>query len=187
VLTAAVTAFIRFLVAQGLQHPGLLGAVPRLRRWKMSSLPRYVSEEEIARLLEVCRDGSAMGLRDEALLVVLFRLGLRAGEAARLSLDDVSWRDGLVLVRATKTRRERTLPLPEDVGPIVGRYLREGRPPTTYRGIFVRHLASIVPLTSGGVAAVARKTRGASGIQGFQAGNPFAPPQRGHPHGAARG
>ena len=164
VLCGAITAFSKFLIARGLRDPGFLGAVPRIRRWRLSSLPRYASEEEIAMLLEVCRDGSTMGLRDEALLVVLFRLGLRAGEVARLELDDFGWRDGTVLVRATKTRRERTLPLPEDVGLIVGRYLREARPTTTHRGIFLRHLAPNVPLTPGGVVNVARQREAQAGI-----------------------
>lgn len=162
-LKAAISALVRYLVSRGLHPANLAGAVPRIRQWSLSSLPRYATDEEIDALLRTCRDGSPIGLRDQAILTVLYRLGLRACETVRLTLEDVNWRDGVLLVRG-KSKRERPLPLLNDVGAILARYLREARPPTSRREVFLRHYAPIGPLTSVAVSTIARKRELAVGI-----------------------
>lgn len=169
-LQAAIVALVRFLATEGLHQAGLAGAVPRIRHWSLSSLPRYVTEKEIHALLQTCRDGSTMGLRDEAILTVLYRLGLRAHEVVRLTLDDINWRDGVLLVHG-KTKRERPLPLLEDVGAILARYLKEGRPVTSRREIFLRHYAPIGPLTSVGARTMVTKRERAAGISAPKLGS----------------
>jgi integrase len=81
----------------------------------------------------------------------LVRLGLRAGEVVRIQLDDIDWRAGNVLIRAGKTRRERVLPLPQSAGEAIVRYLKEGRPASAHRHLFLSLCPPHVPLTSSGV------------------------------------
>ena len=145
---SAIRIFLRYLVTCGMIPAGLEAAVPGMWIWTHASLPEYFSEEEIARLLTVSADGTAVGKRNYALLLLLARLGLRAQEAVHLRLDDIDWRAGIVSVCARKTHRERVLPLPEDVGEALVAYLRVGRPPTTSRAIFLTHTAPYRPLQS---------------------------------------
>ena len=88
-------------------------------------------------MLACCQDGTAVGLRDYAVVLLLVRLGLRAREVVRLTFDDVDWRGGVLLVRAGKTRRERRLPLTQEVGTALVAYIRAGRPSTSTRAIFL--------------------------------------------------
>ena len=143
---SAVRIFLRYLVLCGILPSGLEAAVPGMRVWTYASLPEHFSSEEVARLLALSADGTASGRRNSALLLLLARLGLRAQEAARVRLDDIDWHNGTLLVRAQKTPRERLLPLPDEVGQAIVAYLRDGRPATTCREIFLTHTAPYVPL-----------------------------------------
>jgi site-specific recombinase XerD len=108
----------------------------------------------VSRLLASCDRGTPGGRRDYAILTVLARLGLRAGEVAGLELDDLDWRGGEIIVRGKGNRAER-LPLPADVGEAVAGYLRAGRPATAAgRTVFVRVKAPRRALTKGGVTQV---------------------------------
>lgn len=143
---SAVRIFLRYLVLCGLLPSGIEAAVPGMRVWTYASLPEHFSPQEVEQLLTLSADGTASGRRNSALLLLLARLGLRAQEAAHLRLDDVDWHNGTVLVRAQKTHRERLLPLPDEVGQALVTYLRDGRPATTSREIFLTHTAPYVPL-----------------------------------------
>jgi integrase/recombinase XerD len=143
---SAIRIFLRYLVMRGMLPSGLEAAVPGMRVWTPASLPEHFSQDEVTRLLTISADGTASGRRNYALLLLLARLGLRAQEAARLRLDDIDWHNGTILVRAQKTRRERILPLPDEVGQAVVAYLRDGRPSTTCREIFLAHTAPYQPL-----------------------------------------
>ena len=98
------------------------------------------------------------------MLLVLLRLGLRAGEVASLTLDDLDWRAGEVVVRG-KGGREDRLPLPVDVGEAIAGYLWRGRPQTTHRAVFLRALAPVGPLTRGGVSVIVRRSCVRAGIE----------------------
>jgi site-specific recombinase XerD len=163
---AAVRIFLRYLVTRGLVPAGLEAAVPGMRVWTHASLPEHLSSEEVSRLLTtVSADGTAMGRRNYALLLLLARLGLRALEAARLRLDDVDWRTGVVVLRARKTHRERVLPLPEDVGQALLAYLRHGRPATPCRELFLEHTAPYHPLqTASAITKVVKRLLPKAGI-----------------------
>jgi len=115
-LATAIRSLIRFLASKDAVPAGLLGAVPAVRTWRHSSIPRTVSAEEVERVLAACNTDSAYGLRERAIVLLLARLGLRAGEVIRLRVEDIDWLRGCVLVRAGKTHRERSLPLSKEVG-----------------------------------------------------------------------
>ena len=142
----AIRAFLRFLVCCGEIRPGLEIALPLREQVKHSTLPRHLTPEQVKAALSVCRDGTLMGIRDLAVLLLLARLGVRAGEVAELCLDDVDWREGRLLIRAQKTRRERVLPLTRDVGSALTDYLAHARRRTATRSIFLQCAAPYAPL-----------------------------------------
>jgi hypothetical protein len=120
-------AFLRHLHLRGLNPLALAGCVPSIRQWKFASLPTYLSAAQVQRVLEGCDRTTALGRRDYAILMMLVGLGLRAGEVATLTLDDIDWRAGEMLVRAKGRQRVR-MPMPREVGVAVVAYLRDGRP-----------------------------------------------------------
>lgn len=125
------------------------------------SLPRGVDAERIAALLAVCDPTTAIGARDRAVVLILVRLGLRAGEAARLSLDDIDWTNGHLKV--TGKGREHTLPIPVDVGQALEAWLRL-RPPALDRAVFVRMKAPRRMMTPQGVSGIIARLSDLAGI-----------------------
>ena len=133
--------------------PGPLAwAVPAVATWRLASLPAPLEPGQVAAMLAGCDTGTAAGRRDLAMLTLLARLGMRAGEVAALSLDDFDWRAGEITVTG-KGRRSERLPLPPDVGEAVASYLRGGRPEPVEgtRRVFLRLHAPHCGLTTGGV------------------------------------
>jgi integrase/recombinase XerD len=124
-------SLLRFLYLDGQVSAPLTGAVPSAACWQLAALPRAVSPAEVARLMGSCDLGSVAGRRDFAILVLLARLGLRAGEVAGLDLGDIRWRQGEIIVRGKGSRRD-ILPLPADAGEAVAGWLAEGRSPTVF-------------------------------------------------------
>lgn len=106
-------------------------------------------------MLGSCDRRSTFGRRDFAVLTVLVRLGVRAGEVAALELADIDWRAGEITIRG-KARREERLPLPVDVGDALVGWLRRGRPGCECSNVFTRVRAPHRGLTSGGVSAIVR-------------------------------
>jgi site-specific recombinase XerD len=153
----AMRALLRFLTTTGAVRSGLDGAVPAVRQWKHAALPGYLSPHQMQRALAQCDESPAMGRRDLAILLLLARLGLRAGEVAALELGDIDWREGCVRIRAGKTGRERCLPLPDEVGNAIVAYLRHGRANPPYRAVFLRIRAPLRPLTAAGVSDIAHR------------------------------
>jgi len=111
----AIRVMLRHLISRGEVSGGLEAAVPMVRQWKHAALPRHLSEAEIARVLEFCANGTPLGRRNYAILLVLARLGLRANEVAQLALDEFDWVEGHAAIRGGKTRHELRLPLPNDI------------------------------------------------------------------------
>ena len=103
------------LDCQGRCTSDLLLAIPSIAGWRRASLPSYLSAEEIEQVISACDNETAIGARDRAVLLLLARLGLRAGDVASLQLNDIDWEQGLFHV-AGKNRRRTVLPLPQDVG-----------------------------------------------------------------------
>ncbi len=132
--------------------------------WQLATLPKAISAAEVARLLGSCDRHKALGRRDFAILTVLVRLGVRAGEAAALELGDIDWRAGEIVVRGKGGRRDR-LPLPVDVGEALAGWLCDGRPrEITCSALFTRLRAPHGGLRTSGVSAVVRRAGRGTGV-----------------------
>jgi integrase/recombinase XerD len=150
----ALRSLLGFLHLRGIVGESLVGAVPSTAAWRLSGLPRALEPEQVDALLASCDRQSSSGRRDFAILTMLSRLGMRAGEVAALTLEDVDWRAG-ELVIVGKGRRSERLPLPVDVGEAIVAYLQAGRPVTAQdRCLFARVRAPHQGLTTGGVTQV---------------------------------
>lgn len=163
----SLRAFLRYLHHKGLHPVALAGCVPSIRRWTLASLPTYLSAAQVEKVLDGCDRATAMGRRDYAILMMLARLRLRAGEVAALTLDDIDWRSSEMLVRA-KGRQRARVPIPPDVSAAVVAYLRDGRPRSSCRRLFVRTLAPHVGFASAGaITWIAKTALERAGIRGF--------------------
>jgi len=140
ICTTALRTFLRFLVFQGKCDASLAAAIPVLVHWRLSSLPRYLLPEDVERVIASCDLGTAMGRRDRAILLLLARLGLRAGDIVRLCLDDIDWKEATIRV-CGKGRLETLLPLTQEVGDAIVDYLRAGRPRMGTDMLFLRAYA----------------------------------------------
>jgi integrase/recombinase XerD len=153
-IVTALRSLLNFLHLSGEAPESLASAVPSVAGWSLSGLPKGLEPDDLRRLLASCDRRRATGCRDYAIMLMLSRLGLRAGEVAALGLDDIDWQAGQFTVRGKGNRVER-LPLPADVGAAIAGYLRRGRPPTAQgRSVFVRVHAPHRALTTGGVTMV---------------------------------
>jgi site-specific recombinase XerD len=152
-LAAALRSFLKFLHVEGLLAAPLAQAVPPVAGSVGAGLPRAVPPATLTALLASCDRRTTTGRRDYAIMLLLARLGLRAGEVALLSLDDIDWANGELVVHGKGGRDER-LPLPHDVGAAVAGYMRWGRPRAETRAVFLRAIAPAVGLTPGGVTSV---------------------------------
>jgi len=156
-IEAALRSFFRFLRVEGLSDGRLEDALPSVAQRRFASLPRggILTEEELARLLASAA-ASKYPARDRAIVTCFAGLGLRPGDVADLRLDDIDWRAGTLRVVAHKTRRERVLPLPREVGRAIVAYIRTERPKTSERRVFVHHREQVRggPLTSRDVSRV---------------------------------
>jgi site-specific recombinase XerD len=147
----ALRSLLNYLYIEGLLLHPLDAAVPLVAGWRLAELPRALEVGDVRRLLAACDRRTGSGRRDFAMLMLLTRLGLRAGEVRMLSLDDIDWRAGELIVRGKGHCIER-LPLPADVGQALAAYLQRGRPDTAQgRTVFVRTRAPHRALSSVGV------------------------------------
>ena len=135
-MTTAFRSFFRFLFQRGELQVDLAPSIPTVADWRLSTLPRYITAEEVIRVLGSCDRHTATGRRDYALLLLLARLGLRAGEIVAMQLEDIDWRSGEILVRGKGLLYDR-MPLPVDVGQALAVYLRHDRPSSKTRRVFV--------------------------------------------------
>ena len=142
VMAAALRSFLRYACHLGETVPELVAAVPVVANWSMTQIPRGISPDQVTKLLAGTNRGSATGRRDHAILTLLARLGLRAGEIQLLELDDIDWVNGTLRLR-TKGGRCNTFPLSEEVGEAIADYLRHGRPTCPDRRVFLRARAPI--------------------------------------------
>lgn len=135
-MTTAFRSFFRFLFQTGELQADLAGSVPTVADWRLSTIPKHLRPEEVHRVLGGCDRKTSAGRRDYAVLLLLARLGLRAGEVVSLQLDDIDWRAGEILIRGKGLLHDR-MPLPVDVGEALTSYLRMDRPRCQTRRVFV--------------------------------------------------
>src|SRR6266536_1178346 len=162
-LVTVLRSLLRFLFLAGYTRRQFASAVPTVAHWGGGGLPGGLSPETVAALLATCDRSTSAGRRDWAILVLLARLGLRAGEVAGLELDDLDWRAGEISVHGKGSRRER-LPLPADVGEALVAYLHGGRPRAGCRTVFLRLSAPIQGLTVPAVTAVVYRSCARAGL-----------------------
>jgi len=137
VMTTALRSFLQYARYRGLISIDLRSGVPTVANWSMASLPRALSSEEVQQLLSHCDRHTPVGRRNWAILLLLARLGLRAGEVVGLKLEDLDWEAGELCIRSSGASSDR-LPLPQEVGAAVAEYLRLARPDCSSRRVFVR-------------------------------------------------
>jgi site-specific recombinase XerD len=136
-MTVALRNLFRFLRQRGDIATNLADAVPATASWSLAGLPKSLSPRQIERVLRACKQDSPVALRDRAVLLMLARLGLRAGEVVHMTLDDIDWEAGELTVRGKGGRQDK-LPLPKDVGQSLAQYLRRARPRCACRRVFIR-------------------------------------------------
>ena len=165
-IATSTRAFLRYLVATGQCPAGREYAIPRFADWQLASVPKYLVAEDVERAIAAC-DGER--LRDRAIVLLLARLGLRAGEVANLKLTDIDWKDGRVAV-AGKSRRKEWLPLTQEVGDAIIAYVERARPRVPTSRLFFTELAPIGPLTRVTVKCIVRRTLLRAGIKSVHRG-----------------
>lgn len=162
---STLRGFLRFLVQQGLCTEELVNAVPAMAH-RSARLPCSLSDDQLAQLLTSFDRSHACGRRDYAMALCMARLGLRVSEVVGLQLEDIAWRVGTLRIAAGKTRRTDTLPLPSDVGRAIAEYIREGRPRTSDRHVFVTHTtARGRPLSSSSARGAIRRGFHRAGLE----------------------
>jgi site-specific recombinase XerD len=161
---SCLRVFIRFLVAEGLCPCELLDAVPKVAKWRLADLPRYLPGEDIEKVIAAPNVHARTALRDRAVILLLARLGLRARDIVELRLSDIDWKQGLVRVMG-KGRRGTWLPLPQDAGDAVLEYLEKARPSSSHEHLFLRVQAPICPFTTGNVEGIVRRALARAGVQ----------------------
>lgn len=161
----ALRSFLRYLQLQGIGAPHRDAGVPRAAVWRLATLPRVLTEAELQAFLAAFDRTTATGRRDYAIALCFTALGLRVGDVAALTLDDVDWRAQTLLLAPGKARQAAALPLPAHVAAALAAYLRDGRPTTTSRVLFVHHRAPRgQPLGASGVRSAMRTGYGHAGF-----------------------
>lgn len=153
-VVTALRSFLRFLHYRGHLTSDLSGAVPTVALWRSADLPKHLPTGAVQQVLDSCDQATAVGRRNHAILLLLARLGLRAGEIIALQLEDLDWENSQITVRSKKGRGWARMPLPRDVGKAVARYLRMDRPCCSSRNVFVRMVAPYERLSNSPVISV---------------------------------
>ena len=136
-MVTALRSICRFLQQRGAIDRDLAAGLPSVSDWRLATIPKYLNPDEVERVLQTCDRQTAAGRRDHAILLLLARLGLRAGEIIALELDDIRWRAGEILIRSSKRLPQDRLPLVAEIGEALATYLRRDRPSHTTRHVFL--------------------------------------------------
>jgi len=153
-VASALRSYLRYRTICGDSLAGLSAVIASPVQWKLASLPRALKPDEIQRLLDAFPNGR-WPRRGYAIVRCALDMGLRAGEIANLLIDDIDWRQGTVILKGTKSRRQDILPLPMATGQALADYLQHERPATPSRALFVRRRDSRdIPITTAAVQKV---------------------------------
>jgi integrase/recombinase XerD len=136
-IVCSLRSFFRFLYQREETAIDLSPSALAVANWRLSELPKFIEPEQVERLLQSCNQDTLIGQRDHVILLLLARLGLRAGDVVNMTLNDIDWELGELIVCGKSHRQER-LPLPQDVGEALVSYLRHGRPRCSSRRVFIR-------------------------------------------------
>ena len=164
-LTTALRSFLQYARYRGEVKLDLSAAVPIVPNWSMSSIPRAIAVDQVRRLLDSIDSSTVVGRRDYAILLLLSRLGLRAGEVVSLELDAIDWKAGHLTVRG-KSGQRCSLPLPAEVGQAIAAYLRRGRPRCASRRVFLCARAPLCGFRGpSGIACLVRRCIKRAGVK----------------------
>lgn len=147
-VVTALRSFLRYLHYRGQIRKDLSVMLPAVAHWRLTGLPKHLPVETVQRVLDRYDQTSAAGKRNYAILLLLARLGIRAGEVVALRLEDIDWENAHLMIRSKKGQGLARLPLPTDVGRAIAQYLKESRPQCACRNVFVRTLAPHAPLSA---------------------------------------
>lgn len=136
-MVTSLRSFLRYLYMRGEISTDLSAFVPAISDWRLTGLPESLEPGQVERLLNSCDQGTIAGQRDYTILLLLSRLGLRAGEIVKMTLDDINWDAGELIARGKGPRKDR-MPIPYDVGEALAAYLQHGRPSCPSRCVFIR-------------------------------------------------
>ena len=163
-MLASLRVFLRFLYLRGETPNDLTGCVFRVADWHLAGLPSFLEPRQVEHLLQCVDQTARSGLRDYSIMLLLARLGLRGGEVVALAFEDIDWDAGAITVRGKSSWHNR-LPVPQDVGEALVRYLRHGRPRCSSRKVFVRSVAPYGGLlTSSAITGMVRYHLGRAGL-----------------------
>jgi len=164
VMTTALRSFLQYGRYRGDIVADLHSCVPTVANWSMAGIPKTISTSQVQSLLAGCDRQSIVGRRDYAMLLLISRLGLRAGEVVDLTLDDIDWNEGAISIRGPAQRVDR-LPLPSDVGAALVDYLRHGRAACSARNVFIQiHAPRRALLGPSAVSCIVRRALLRAGI-----------------------
>lgn len=163
VAISRLRSLLRYLYVQGKIMNPLAYAAPGIACRRLVDLPKALEPGQVRDLLRSCDRRTSSGRRAYAVLLLMVRMGLRAGEVSGLRLEDIDWARGEVILRG-KRRREDRLPLPQDVGDALVAYLKRGRPPSTWRQVFLRAVAPHDPTNSGTVSGIVSRAAERAGL-----------------------
>jgi len=136
-IASGLRNFFRFLLQQGITNTNFAQCVLTPARRQLSTLPKFIKADDVELLLQSVNQETPAGRRNFAILQLLARLGLRSGEVASLTLDDINWDEGIITVGGKGGHKDQ-LPLPQEVGQAIANYLCNGRPSCSTRHVFVR-------------------------------------------------
>lgn len=168
-VTTAMRAFLRYLIASNVCHPDLVGAIPTIAGWRLASLPRYLPSADVDHVIAGCDASTTSGARNRAILLLMARLGLRAGDISALRREDLDWRHATLEV-AGKSRRATRLPLPQEVGDAILAYLSRGLPKDCTDRVFLRLAPPWGPIAPGSASSIASRAIRAAGVGGSARG-----------------
>jgi site-specific recombinase XerD len=169
-IVTRLRVFLRYLQLRAALATDLAACVPSVPTWSLASLPKGLAPGQVQQVLAHCDRRTVKGRRDYAILLLLARLGLRAGEVVGLTLDDLDWEAGRLALRSKGGRRDQ-LPLPADVGAAVAAYLQHGRPRCTSRRLFLRLHAPWGPLTdASSISTLVARRLAHAGVQASHTG-----------------
>lgn len=165
-VATALRSYLRYRIVCGDSVAGLSAAISSPVQWKLASLPRALKPDEVQQLLAALPYGRKPR-RGYAIVRCALDMGLRAGEIANLSIDDIDWREGTVTLKGTKSRRQDILPLPMTTGQALADYLQHERPATASRALFLcrRELRNL-PVTTHVIHNVIRRACQRAGLPG---------------------
>ncbi len=169
-LVSATRSFMRYLHYKGLVDTDLSLAVPKVASWRLSTLPKHLPTAQVRQMLSHCDRNTPLGRRNYAILLLLARLGLRAGEVVTLNLEDIDWENARITV-CGKGGKWAQLPLPADVARAIACYLRRDRPQCACRRLFIRNRAPIGGFYgANALASMVKRALAKAGVQSARKG-----------------